>query len=367
MLKTAKKKRSGEQRSNSTKVTALTMMKSNIPQAEVSRRTDTPIRTLQYWKAGAIAAGTWDLVDASGDKKARPAPRVKNPGSGAHNRKVNDRMKKKIKEAIDRDPFLTPHGLRREIPGLMKVSKETIRRVIAKELGIPSRMTATKPHLTEAQRERRLDWAQRKRTWTQRKWRKILWTDETHIELWRHARGGLRVRRSSSVSRYDPRFIRRSVKHPPKLMIWAAIGNGKVGSIYFVAPNEKMNAAMYKDVLRRHLTRSFKMTGCSVLMQDGAPCHTARSIKEWLSENDVPVLDWVGQSADGNPIENCWTRLNKILAEMPTCSNLGQLAKQISKAWKKLGKDRKYLTALTDSMPRRIQAIIDANGDVTKY
>ena len=109
------------------------------------------------------------------------------------------------------------------------------------------------------------------------------------------------------------------------------------------------------------------MTGCSVLMQDGAPCHTARSINEWLSEKKVPVFDWVGQSADGNPIENCWTRLNQIIAGMSTCSNLGQLAKQISKAWKKLGKDRKYLTALTDSMPTRIQAIIDANGDVTKY
>ena len=236
----AKKKRSGEQRSNSTKVTALTMMKSNIPQA-------------------------------------------------------------------DNDPFLTPHGLQLKIPGLMKVHKRTIRRVISKELGIPSRMAATKPHLTEAQRERRLDWAQRKRAWTLRRWSKILWTDETHIELWRHGLCGLRFRRSSSVSRYDPRFIRRSVKHPPKLMIWAAIGNGKVVSIHFVAPNEKMNAAMYKDVLRRNLTRSFKMTGCSVLMQDGAPCHTACSIKEWLSKKKVPVLDWVGHSAgysEPDPVVN---------------------------------------------------------------
>ena len=90
-----------------------------------------------------MAAGTWDLVDASGDKKARPAPRVENPGSGYHRRKVTDRLKRKIKEALDNDPFLTPHGLRRKIPGLMKVSKVTIRRVISKELGIPSRMAAT--------------------------------------------------------------------------------------------------------------------------------------------------------------------------------------------------------------------------------
>ena len=52
---------------------------------------------------------------------------------------------------------------------------------------------------------------------------------------------------------------------------------------------------------------------------------------------------------------------------MPTCSNLDQLKKQITKAWKKLGKDREYLTALTDSMPRRIEALLEAEGDVTKY
>ena len=52
---------------------------------------------------------------------------------------------------------------------------------------------------------------------------------------------------------------------------------------------------------------------------------------------------------------------------MPTCSNLSELAKQITKAWKKLGKDRALLSALTDSMPRRVEAVIQANGDVTNY
>ena len=52
------------------------------------------------------------------------------------------------------------------------------------------------------------------------------------------------MRRSSSISRYDPRFIRRSMKHPAKLMIWGAFGNGKLGRLYFVAKNQKMNAEM---------------------------------------------------------------------------------------------------------------------------
>ncbi len=105
------------------------------------------------------------------------------------------------------------------------------------------------------------------------------------------------------------------------------------------------------------------MTGCTVFMQDGAPCHTSRSSMKWLEESDVKVLDWVGQSCDLNPIENCWTRLKQIIADMPACSNLDKLIKTIAKAWKKLAKDTAYLTALTDSMPSRLEA----NGEVTKY
>ena len=56
------------------------------------------------------------------------------------------------------------------------------------------------------------------------------------------------------------------------------------------------------------------------------------------------------------------------ICSSPTCcSNLPELAKQITKAWKKLGKDKALLFALTDSMPSRVEAVIQASGDVTKY
>ena len=109
------------------------------------------------------------------------------------------------------------------------------------------------------------------------------------------------------------------------------------------------------------------MTGCSVFMQDGAPCHTAKSIKAWLSDSGVPVLDWVGQSCDCNPIENLWRGLKKEVYKLGAASNLAELEEKIRIAWKKLGKDTTFLAALTNSMPNRIEAVIAAKGDVTKY
>ena len=71
------KKRSAEQRSNSTKVTALSMLKGGVPPIQVSRQLKIPTRTLRSWRQAAMAAGTWNL-EAAGDAKARPAPRKNN-------------------------------------------------------------------------------------------------------------------------------------------------------------------------------------------------------------------------------------------------------------------------------------------------
>ena len=47
-------------------------------------------------------------------------------------------------------------------------------------------------------------------------------------------------------------------------------------------------------------------------------------------------------------------------------SNLNELAKNIRRGWKKLGRDTEYLAKLTYSMQIRIEVVIVASDDVTK-
>ena len=151
-------------------------------------------------------------------------------------------------------------------------------------------------------------------------------------------------------------------------MIRGTFGNSKLGRLYSVKHNPKRNAAMYKRVLQKHLKASMNMTGCTTFMQDGAPCHTAGTIKEWLANHaEVPVPDWVGQSCDLNPIENLVTRLKNIIGNMKAASNLTDLAKKISCGWRILGRDTTYLHSLTYSMRSWVVAIINTEGGPTKY
>ena len=70
-----------------------------------------------------------------------------------------------------------------------------------------------------------------------------------------------------------------------------------------------MNAQKYKQTLQENLMSSverFELPSDNIFQQDNDPKHTAKSMKKWLSENNVNVLQRPNQSLDLNPIGNLW-------------------------------------------------------------
>lgn len=70
------------------------------------------------------------------------------------------------------------------------------------------------------------------------------------------------------------------------------------------------------------------------------------------------------QSPDINPIENLWHLLDLELRKIKI-SNKKDLKHLISEKWQQIPKETTM--KLVESMPRRLQAILDANGMHTKY
>ena len=76
----------------------------------------------------------------------------------------------------------------------------------------------------------------------------------------------------------------------------------------------------------------------------------------------IYVLSWLANSPDLNPIEDLWTISNK---RMAVCrqTTLKQLKVSIKQAWRSI--TPADCQRLVESMPRRVQAVIAANGGLT--
>ena len=119
---------------------------------------------------------------------------------------------------------------------------------------------------------------------------------------------------------------------------------------------------MLKDKLEIHMV----IHECNMFMQDGAPCHRLKLVSDFLKKKNIKALDWPGNSADLNPIENLWTIIkDKVADEHSTCAK--DLEMQIKRIWtQKITAE--YCKHLVHSMSCRLQAVIKKKLNIrTKY
>ena len=106
-------------------------------------------------------------------------------------------------------------------------------------------------------------------------------------------------------------------------MLFGMISAAGAGHLYL---HDKINATIYKEILKKHVVPNLRtaINQPAVFMQDNAPCHTAKSVKTFLSEKGVTVMESPAQSPDRNPIQNVW-KLLKERAEKQNPRNVKEL------------------------------------------
>jgi hypothetical protein len=194
-------------------------------------------------------------------------------------------------------------------------------------------------------------------------WRKIIWSDESKFELINSKRRQhVWKKRKEGLTKDN---IAVTVKHSPSVMLWGCVSASGVGNLAEIST--KMDAKLYVDIINNNLIASAERMGIKdnfIFQSDNDPKHTSRLANKWFTENKVERLEWSPQSPDLNIIEHLWDELDRSVAKSRRKS-IAEFRKALYECWEQIGKE--VIDKLIESVPKRLQAVIDANGFNTKY
>ncbi|CAG8739127.1 26135_t:CDS:2 [Racocetra persica] len=122
--------------------------------------------------------------------------------------------------------------------------------------------------------------------WSVSDWQKIIFSDESSVEIGRSER--------------------------KSIMVWGCFAGGEKGPLVFMKEKNSssaINSRRYIEVLKENLIpfwcELIANFGNDITFQDdNAPIHMARYTQEWMKGENIQRLPWPAQSPDLNPIEN---------------------------------------------------------------
>ena len=317
-----------------------------------------------------VARKVWNRFLETGTCYSKPRP--------GRPKILTERDTRHLKRYVTHNREMRRESLNKIISKLnLDAHANTLRTTLYK-LGLGHRIEHKRPYLLKKQKDARLAFAKTYIHWTAEEWRRVIFTDEMGMQT---GSNGRRV----WVWRYPEETYKEDccgathVSGFKKIKVWGGMRYGALSKLVVMPEKEgegELNAVEYMaEIMDKELfdfwQSSMEDVGYVHIMEDGTPYHmgatTARrkQYEEDGWEGWGPGT-WPSSSLDLNSIENLWHILHsKIRKRRPKILKKEDLMCALVEEWEEL--DIVVVNHLIDSMPHRLQAVIDAKGGSTKY
>ena len=257
-----------------------------------------------------------------------------------------------------RDPFLNSEFAAR----LFYVSRRSIDRYLTR-IFKKKRVARRRENLPVRHRSARLNWCRDHQDWTPEDWARVIFSDETLVQLNR-LKCRIFVWRPVNSDPFEDRYVVPRSNDRHNQMIWGMMSAHEPPTIVYLTEN--VTSVSYEQTLRTNLVPVLNRLILTnpIFQQDGAAPHRGARVQNLFDELDVDVLPWPARSPDLSPIETLWAFLKNDIAHS-RCENIDD-AIQISRRF--FDNLNPLLSGyLIRRMPARIAECIRVRGKRMKY
>ncbi len=333
--------------SQQTKENIKSLLEKGISQRDISSRLKTPKSTVAWYSKNFKFKST--------SKAGRP-------------KKLSERDELFCVKQISTGKTSTVVQLRKELKHRfgIEVVTDTIAKMLKKK-GLKSAEKKKKPLLSQKNIKARFEFAKTHQYWTSDDWDRVIFSDETKIN--RFNSDGRTWYWSRDPSVLNDHSVQPTVKHGGgRILMWGCMTSKGVG--YASRIDTTMDQHLYKSILEDELMQTidyYDLDSTKVIFQhDNDPKHTAKSVKEWLKDQEFQTMTWPAQSPDLNPIEHLWSHVKRKLNQFESPpKGINELWERVQQVWNEI--DKETCSNLIRSMPSRIEAVLKAKGKWTKY
>lgn len=279
---------------------------------------------------------------------------------------LTERDKNHLKTIVKRERFTSLREITNQLP---MASRWTLSNTL-KESGLKLCAAAKKPKISSINIQGRRKWCRDFVDWSSDEWEKVIWSDESTVELGLSSRK-IKVWRNVG-ERYIPQCLAANNRSGRiSVMFWSCFWRSELGPLVAL-PQGKINSNRYCEILEEDLFPFYTAVKAIQgeepwFMDDNCKVHESNMTKQFKNELGIRSLRWPSQSPDLNPIENLWKLWKDgIQKASPPPTNREELISAAEKAWDDL-RSTHIGQILADSIKKRIEVVKKGKGRPSKY